>query len=156
MPAMSQPPTAKILVVDDEDAIREYLQQILTEWGYTVITAADGREALPVAVREQPDLILLDIAMPHLDGIETCKRLRERPTTRAARVIILTAYDTRDRLEESIAAGADDFLGKPINLTELRLRVTSMLKVKDTADAVERLEAYIRSLKELRARDAAS
>jgi DNA-binding response OmpR family regulator len=156
MPAMSQPAPAKILVVDDEDAIREYLQQILIEWGYTVFTAADGRAALPVAVREQPDLILLDIAMPHLDGIETCKRLRERPTTRPARVIILTAYDTRDRLEESIAAGADDFLGKPVNLTELRLRVTSMLKVKGTADEVERLEAYIKSLKELRARDAAS
>lgn len=141
---------AKILVVDDEPAIREYLKMVLTETGYTVLVAADGREALPVAVQEQPDLILLDIMMPHLDGIATCQQLRERPTTRNLRIIMLTAYDTQDRLEESIVAGADDFLSKPINLTELRVRVEAMLKVKNMADEVDRLEAYIKSMKELR------
>lgn len=148
--AMSDTKPAKILVVDDEPAIREYLKMVLTEQGYTVLTAPDGREALPLAVQEQPDLILLDIFMPYLDGIETLKRLRERPTTRNLRVIILTAYDTRDRLEDSIVAGADDFLSKPINLTELRIRVSSMLKVKGMTDEVERLETYINSMKEMR------
>jgi DNA-binding response OmpR family regulator len=147
---MSDTKPAKILVVDDEPAIREYLKMVLTEQGYTVLTAPDGREALPLAVQEQPDLILLDIFMPYLDGIETLKRLRERPTTRNLRVIILTAYDTRDRLEDSIVAGADDFLSKPINLTELRIRVSSMLKVKGMTDEVERLETYINSMKEMR------
>ena len=89
--------------------------------------------------------------MPSLNGMETCKRLRERPTTRNIRIIILTAYDTRDRLEEAIAAGADDFLGKPIDLTELRIRVRSMLRVKDMHDEADRLEAYIKSMKALRA-----
>ena len=142
---------AKILCVDDEPAIREFLHRVLTDEGYQVLTAGDGLEALPVAVKEQPDLILLDIMMPNLNGMETCKRLRERPTTRNIRIIILTAYDTRDRLEEAIAAGADDFLGKPIDLTELRIRVRSMLRVKDMHDEADRLEAYIKSMKALRA-----
>jgi DNA-binding response OmpR family regulator len=146
---------ARILCVDDEPAIREFLHRVLTDEGYQVLTAGDGLEALPVAVKEQPDLILLDIMMPNLNGMETCKRLRERPTTRNIRIIILTAYDTRDRLEEAIAAGADDFLGKPIDLTELRIRVRSMLRVKDMHDEADRLEAYIKSMKELRAGAAA-
>jgi DNA-binding response OmpR family regulator len=140
----------KILVVDDEPSIREFLHHVLTDEGYEVLTADDGLTALPIAVTEQPDLILLDIMMPGLNGMETCKRLRERPTTSHIRVIILTAYDTRDRLEESIVTGADDFLGKPIDLTELRIRVRAMLKVKDMQDEVDRLEAYITSMKSLR------
>jgi two-component system cell cycle response regulator len=147
---MAQEKKGKILVVDDEAYIREFLHVVLTDDGYQVLTANDGLEALPIAVAEQPDLILLDIMMPGLNGMETCKRLRERPTTRNIRVIILTAYDQRERLEESIAAGADDFLGKPIDLTELRIRVRSMLKVRDMQDEVDRLEAYINSMKSLR------
>jgi DNA-binding response OmpR family regulator len=142
---------AKILVVDDELPVRELLKEILTDWGYTVLTTGDGREALPIAVQEQPDLILLDIAMPELNGIETCKRLRERPTTKNIRVIILTAYDTANRPEDSIVVGADDFLGKPINQTELKIRVAAILKVKNIADDVERLEAYIRTMRAMRA-----
>jgi DNA-binding response OmpR family regulator len=141
---------AKILVVDDEPAIREFLHAVLTDEGYDVLTASDGLEALPIAVEQQPDLILLDIMMPGLNGMETCQRLRERPTTSHIRVIILTAYDQRERLEESIAAGADDFLGKPIDLTELRIRVRAMLKVREMHDEVARLEAYINSMKAMR------
>ena len=147
---MAQERKTKILVVDDEAYIREFLHSVLTDDGYEVMTAADGLEALPIAVEQQPDLILLDIMMPGLNGMETCKQLRERPTTSHIRVIILTAYDLRERLEESIVAGADDFLGKPIDVTELRIRVRSMLKVKDMQDEVERLESYINSMKSLR------
>ena len=154
MPAMSDAKKSKILVVDDEPYIREFLRSVLTDEGYEVITASDGREALPIAVTEQPNLILLDIMMPDLNGMETCKQLRERPTTRNIRIIMLTGYDTRDRLEESILAGADDFLGKPVDITELRIRVRSMLKVNDMNDEVERLAAYITSMKELRASSA--
>lgn len=154
MPAMSDAKKSKILVVDDEPYIREFLRSVLTDEGYEVITASDGREALPIAVTEQPNLILLDIMMPDLNGMETCKQLRERPTTRNIRIIMLTGYDTRDRLEESILAGADDFLGKPVDITELRIRVRSMLKVNDMNDEVERLEAYITSMKELRSSSA--
>ena len=140
----------KILCADDEPSIREFLHDVLTHEGYEVITASDGREALMLAVKEQPDLILLDILMPNLDGIETCRQLRERPTTRNIRIIILTAYDQRERLEQSIEAGADDFLGKPVDITELRIRVRAMLKVKDMSDEANRLEAYIQSMLTLR------
>jgi DNA-binding response OmpR family regulator len=151
---MSEAKQTKILVVDDEPSIREFLYQILTDEGHEVFTAGDGREALPIAVEKQPDLILLDIAMPNMNGMETCRQLRERPTTRHIRIIMLTAYDSRDRLEESIVAGADDFLGKPVNLAELQVRIGSMLKVKDMQDEVERLEAYIKSMNDLRAQAA--
>jgi DNA-binding response OmpR family regulator len=147
---MAQEKKTKILVVDDEAYIREFLHSVLTDDGYEVITADDGLAALPMAVEQQPDLILLDIMMPGLNGMETGQRLRERPTTRNIRVIILTAYDLRERLEQSITAGADDFLGKPIDVTELRIRVRAMLKVKDMQDEVDRLEAYINSMKSLR------
>ena len=151
MRPMSEAKKSKILCVDDEPPIREILYQVLTGEGYQVLTAGDGQEALAVAAKEQPDLILLDIMMPNLDGMETCRRLRAQPTTHRPRVIILTAYDMRERLEQAITAGADDFLGKPIDLTELRIRVRSMLKVKDMVDEVDRLEAYIKSMKSLRA-----
>ena len=147
---MVQERKAKILAVDDEAYIREFLHSVLSDDGYEVLTADDGLTALPMAVEHQPDLILLDIMMPGLNGMETCKRLRERPTTRNIRVIILTAYDQRERLEESITCGADDFLGKPIDTTELRIRVKAMLKVRDMQDEVDRLEAYINSMKSLR------
>ena len=148
---MSEEKKSKILVVDDEPNIREFLHSVLTEDGYEVITASDGLEALSIAVEQQPDLVLLDIMMPNLDGMETCRRLRAQPATRNVRIIILTAYNQRERLEESIRAGADDFLGKPVDLTELRVRIRSMLKVKDMTDEAERLEAYIQSMKSLRA-----
>jgi putative two-component system response regulator len=151
---MSEGKRTKILVVDDEPALRELMHQLLTEQGHVAVTAADGREALAVAERERPDLILLDIAMPVLDGLETCRQLRARPATRDIRIIMMTAYDSRDRLEDSIVAGADDFIGKPVNLTELQVRIGSMLKVKDMADEVARLEAYIKSLDQLRAQAA--
>ena len=151
---MSNVKKAKILVVDDEAIIREYLAAHLSEWGHTVLAAENGRQALLLAAQEQPDLVLLDIQMPEMDGIETCKRLRSVPSTRHTRIIILTALDTRDRLEETIDIGADDFLGKPINLAELRVRVSSMLKVKDMSDEVNRLAAYIETMRTLRGQPA--
>ncbi len=150
MRPMGEERKPKILCVDDEPSIRELLNRILSDEGYEVVTAGDGEEALVVAAKEKPDLILLDIMMPKLDGMQTCRRLREQPATQDIRVIILTAYDTRDRLEEAIQAGADDFLGKPIDMTELRIRVHSLLRVKDMADEVDRLEAYITSMREMR------
>jgi two-component system cell cycle response regulator len=143
---MSEPKRAKILVVDDEQTIRDYLQHVLTDQGYAVLTAPDGEAALPLAFSEQPDLILLDIMMPRLDGMETCRRLRAHPATQRTPVLILTAHNTRDRLQESIAAGADDFLGKPVDAAELRLRIRAMLKVKDRIDEVARLKSRVKEL----------
>jgi two-component system cell cycle response regulator len=144
------PIRAKILVVDDEAAIREYEATLLSELGHEVLAAADGAEALRLAREKQPDLVLLDIMMPELSGIEVCRQLRADPRTRDVRVIVVSAVDAKRALEESIIAGADDFLAKPINALELMVRVRSILRVRNIPDEEERLEAYVKNLQAMR------
>jgi two-component system cell cycle response regulator len=148
---MNDAPTrARILVVDDEPAIREYEAILLSELGHEVLAAADGAEALELAREKQPHLILLDIMMPELSGIEVCRQLRADPRTRDIRVIVVSAVDAKRALEESIIAGADDFLAKPIHALELMVRVRSILRVRNIPDEEERLEAYVKNLQALR------
>lgn len=144
------PTRAKILVVDDEAAIREYETCLLSELGHEVVAAADGMEALRLARERQPHLVLLDIMMPELSGIEVCRQLRADPRTRDVRIIVVSAVDAKRALEESIIAGADDFLAKPINALELMVRVRSMLRVRSIPDEEERLEAYVKNLQAMR------
>jgi CheY-like chemotaxis protein len=144
------PTRAKILIVDDEAAIREYEATLLGEIGHEVLVAADGAEALRLAREKQPDLALLDIMMPELSGIEVCRQLRADPRTRDIRVIVVSAVDAKRALEESIIAGADDFLAKPINALELMVRVRSILRVRNIPDEEERLEAYVKNLQAMR------
>jgi CheY-like chemotaxis protein len=146
----SAPIRAKILIVDDEAAIREYEATLLGELGHEVLAAADGAEALRLAREKQPDLVLLDIMMPELSGIEVCRQLRADPNTRDIRVIVVSAVDAKRALEESIIAGADDFLAKPINALELMVRVRSILRVRNIPDEEERLEAYVKNLQAMR------
>jgi two-component system cell cycle response regulator len=148
---MNEAPTrARILIVDDEPAIREYESALLSELGHEVLAAADGTEALELAVAKQPHLILLDIMMPELSGIEVCRQLRADPRTRDIRVIVVSAVDAKRALEESIIAGADDFLAKPIHALELMVRVRSILRVRNILDEEERLEAYVKNLQAMR------
>jgi len=144
------PTRARILVVDDEPSIREYETSLLTELGHEVLTAADGAEALELARAKQPHLVLLDIMMPELSGIEVCRQLRADPRTRDIRVIVVSAVDAKRALEESIIAGADDFLAKPIHALELMVRVRSILRVRNIPDEEERLEAYVKNLQAMR------
>ena len=136
----------KILVVDDELEIRNLLSQFLTEEGYEVILASNGEEAIELAERENPQVILLDILMPGIDGIETCKRLKAKEETRFIPVIMATAL--WDTYTEAIDAGAEDFVTKPFNLAELSHRVKSILRVRYLTNELERTVAYIRELGE--------
>ena len=140
----------KILVVDDEEQIRELLREFLTGAGYEVTVAANGAEALVVAQRERPDLILLDIRMPELDGVETCMRLKTNDRTRSIPVIIATAFG--DTLAEALDAGADDFVSKPFQLEEIGLRIKSLLRVRHLTNELERAAAYIGELQKNRPR----
>ena len=140
------PIRARILVVDDEAAIREYETSLLSELGHEVLTAADGAEALRLACERRPHLVLLDIMMPELSGIEVCRQLRADPRTRYTRIIMVSAVDAKRALEESIIAGADDFLAKPVHALELMVRVRSILRVRNILDEDERLEAYVKNL----------
>lgn len=143
-------PQATILVVDDEPALRELAATVLQTLGHAVVTAANGREALIRAREHRPDLILLDLLMPELDGIEVCRQLRADPALHSTRIIVVSGADAKRGLEESIIAGADDFLAKPVDPVELTVRVRSMLRVRRIPDEEKRVEAYIANLQKLR------
>lgn len=135
----------KILVVDDEEPIRELLEGFLEGQGHTVVLASNGEEALLLAEKESPHLIVLDVRMPGLDGIETCAALRANEKTRAIPIILATAF--RDVLAEALEAGVDDFVTKPFHLAELLLRVQALLRVRHLEDELERAAAYICELR---------
>ena len=127
---------ARILVVDDRAENRELLQASLERAEYTVLTAASGHEALEAVVRHRPDLILLDVMMPGLDGYEVCRRLKADPATAFLPVIVVTAlHDFAHRLR-GIEAGADEFLTKPFRHEELWTRVRALLRTKRLHDQV--------------------
>jgi two-component system response regulator MprA len=116
----------RVLVVDDDADVRDSLRRSLRFEGYTVSTAADGQQALAAVGDEQPDVVVLDLQMPVLDGLETCRRLRAQGQD--VPVLMLTARDgTRDRVT-GLDAGADDYLPKPFALEELLARLRAMLR----------------------------
>jgi len=135
----------KILIVDDEEPIRKILRGFLEEQGYHVILASHGHEAIQLAETESPDLIILDVRMPKLDGIATCVKLRSQERTGTIPIIAATAF--RDVVGEAADAGADDIVIKPFHLTELLRRVRAMLRVRDVKDGAARVAAYVRELK---------
>ena len=123
------PSTPKILVVDDEPRAVTLLRNVLTPEGYNVLTAHSGAEAIEVATRDVPDVLLLDVMMPELNGYEVCTRLRADPRLAHLPIIMLTALDDRDAKLEGLQAGADDFLSKPFDATELRARLRTITRL---------------------------
>lgn len=117
----------KVLIIDDEHDNRELIEQILSD-RYKVLSAADGEEGLRVARSDLPDLILLDITMPKLDGISVCETLRSNEATRDIPIIMLTAASDVDNRIKSFMTGADDFLSKPFRPKELMARVLSKIR----------------------------
>ena len=134
----------KILVVDDEWELRNLLTEFLTGEGYDVIQASNGEEALELAEKEEPQVILLDVKMPGIDGIEVCRRLKEEDKTRFIPIIMVTALEDRD--VDAFVEGADDFVTKPFSLVELSFRVRSMLRIKHLTDDLQGSLAYIEEL----------
>lgn len=121
--------TSKILIVDDTPAAMEVLEDLLAPQGYELFFAQNGVSAITTALEHTPDLILLDVMMPDVDGYEVCRQIRANPKTAAIPVFIITAlHDKASRLK-GIEAGADDFLTKPINTQELRLRVKTITRL---------------------------
>ncbi len=118
-----------ILIVDDEPSARETLEALLFREGYRLVCAANGAEALQKAAELMPDLILLDVMLPGMDGFEVCRRLRADPRLAEAPVIMVTALDDRDSRLQGIEAGADDFISKPFDRAELRARARSITRL---------------------------
>ena len=129
---------AKILVVDDEPRNVKILQIHLQARGYTVLTAADGDEALEIVLKEMPDIILLDINMPKVDGFEVVESVRADKKTAFIPVIMITALrDTQENRIKALDAGADDFIEKPFNSFEVLARIKSLLRIKSYHDTLE-------------------
>src|ERR1700722_8332763 len=138
--------TGTILVADDQAANRELLEELLTTQGFTVITVSDGADVIQELVRTPVDLVLLDVMMPRLNGFEACEKVKNSPDTYLIAVIMITALsDKQDRLK-GIKVGADDFLSRPVDRTELLARVRSLLKLKQRTDELERAESVLFSL----------
>jgi putative two-component system response regulator len=136
----------KILVADDEAANRQLLEEILRAQGYNVILAHDGRGALEEFERHNPDLVLLDVMMPQLDGFEVCRRVKRAPGTCLVPVVLVTALSATEDRVRGIEAGADDFLNKPVERSELLARVRSLLSLKAYTDELERAESVLFAL----------
>ncbi|MGB6330924.1 MAG: HD domain-containing phosphohydrolase [Candidatus Sulfotelmatobacter sp.] len=141
-----QPVTGTILVADDQVSNRELLEELLTAEGFKVATVSDGTAALEQLSIVPIDLVLLDVMMPHLNGFQTCEKIKANPETYLIPVILVTALtDKQDRIE-GIKAGADDFLTRPVDRTELLARVRSLLKLKLRTDELERAESVLFTL----------
>jgi DNA-binding response OmpR family regulator len=119
--------TPTILVADDEEDLRELVTYRLTRSGYRVIGAGDGLEALELAAERTPDLMVLDVMMPKLDGYELTRRLRAEAALRSIPVILLTARSQESDIDRGFEVGADDYLKKPFNPDELVARVRAVL-----------------------------
>jgi putative two-component system response regulator len=137
---------AKILVVDDDLIQRELLNEILQLEGYTVTLAGDGLQAEQIIGQSPPDIVLLDVNIPHKNGLEVCHDIKQSPETRLIPVVMVTGLsDAEDRLM-GINSGADDFLTKPIDRTELRARVRCLLKRKEYTDELDRADHVLMAL----------
>ena len=122
--------SATLLLVDDNQQNLELMQAWLEPLGCTLQIARDGAEALDVAARHTPDLVLLDVMMPRMSGFEACRRLKDASATRDTVIIMVTALNEVGDFERAVECGCDDFLTKPVNKLELTTRVKSLLRVR--------------------------
>ena len=123
-------PQTKILIVEDEKDVRELIRYTLNKNGYATDTAANGLEALDMAIDIKPDLILLDIMLPEIDGLEVCQNLKTNIRTAAIPVIMLTAKSTEEDIQKGLEMNADDYITKPFSPRDLLDRIRAVLSRK--------------------------
>ena len=140
------PRRSRVLVADDTESVRSLFGRLLTADGHEVIGASDGAAALEAVHRHRPDVILLDVNMPLVDGLDVCRRLKADPATRLTPVVIVTGQTGLDDRIRGIEAGADEFLSKPVHPHELRARVRSLTRLKHLIDALDSAEAAFMTL----------
>src|SRR5919109_1094785 len=140
---MHKPP--RILIVDDNEMNRDILVTRLDTQGYELLQACDGEEALAAATQHLPDLILLDVMMPKIDGMEVCRRLKCDPQLPFMPIILVTAKAASSDVVAGLEAGADEYLTKPIDQMALVARVKSVLRIKELHDQVTAQEADLAS-----------
>ncbi len=149
-------PQGKILAVDDDPEALEILVSSLEGAGFGVLTAMSGEEALQAVAKDTPDLILLDLMMPGMNGHDLLRELKARKETSDTPVVVITALDQVEEKEKALEGGADDFLGKPIARSELLIRVRTFLKAKRLREELERTLLYLHELEAARRGDGAA
>lgn len=138
--------TGTILVADDQASNRELLDELLTTQGFKVIAVSDGDEALQQLAKTVVDLIVLDVMMPRRNGFEACEEIKSNPNTYLIPVILVTSLSEKQDRIKGIRAGADDFLSRPVDRSELLARVRSLLMLKQRTDELERAESVLFTL----------
>jgi DNA-binding response OmpR family regulator len=136
-------PPGRVLVVDDLEANLDIFTRLLAHDGHVVDHASSGEEALQLIQLQAPDVVLLDVLMPGLDGFATCRELKSNPLTRLIPVVLITGLDDSTSRIQGIEAGADDFLTKPCDPFELRGRVRALLRIKRFTDELDSAESVI-------------
>lgn len=135
-----------VLIVDDIAGNARLVESLLAPDGHTVRTAGGGAEALQLIQANPPDLVLMDVIMPNVDGFEACRVIKQDPSTRLIPVVLVTALDSTATRLRGLEAGADDFVSKPFNAPELRARVRSLIRIKSYTDDLDTAESVIVSL----------
>jgi putative two-component system response regulator len=136
----------KVLVVDDYEPNLRGLSQLLEHAHYAVLTATNGLDALEIVKRERPDLVLLDVVMPGLSGVDVCAELKRNVDTRLTPVVLISGEQDRQTRLAGLDAGADDFLNKPVDPEELHTRVRSLMRIKRLTDDLESAESLFLTL----------
>ena len=133
----------RILITDDSQLNAELLEAHLEGTGFDTKIVSNGDDALKAAKEWKPDVILLDVMMPKISGFEVCRRLRADANTQGIGVLMITALDQPTDVEQAVSSGTDDFITKPINKTELLLRVRALLESRSQGFGVDRTLAYL-------------
>jgi len=135
-----------VLAVDDNEQNLQLLEEYLSTWGYDVVMARDGREALQLFPQINPSVIVLDVMMPVMDGYEACGSIKDQPGGRTIPILMLTALTGTEDKIKALECGADDFLNKPINKDELRTRIRSLIRIRALREELDSSENIILTL----------
>lgn len=139
-----------ILIVDDEPDVFDVFEGILFREGYQLHYASNGFEVFKFLESSLPDLILLDVMMPDIDGVDICRKIKQIPAWQPIPIIMITALNSKETLAQCLEAGAEDFIGKPVSALEVRARVRSMLRLKKQHDQLEKSQQKLEQLLQLR------
>ncbi len=145
-PARARPAGPRVAVIEDDAAVRRVLTRILEDAGYGVVTVADGETGLRAVAEHQPDLLILDLTLPRMDGLEICRRLRTDPATQTLPIIVLTAHTSIEDMVTALDAGADDFVSKPFQQVELLARLRSAYRTREVVRRMEQAHDIVVAL----------
>lgn len=141
---------SRILIADDDASILRLLTRFLSAQGHEVITAENGRQAVELALASNPDVIVLDVTMPEMNGVEACAILRNEPSVSVVPILMLSGQSDRESRLRGIAAGANDYLTKPVDIEDLNLRIRNAITMKGLYDQLQARYDELAAMKELR------